>query len=51
MGVGEIVAKITHYSEPARYAAMCRATYDNFKRVVDFEAEAQAIRQWLQTMV
>ena len=43
----EIVNKIEHYNEPKRYEKMCKVVYDNFKNVVDFDAEAKEIKKFL----
>lgn len=46
----QIVDKIVFYSEPARYKDMCEAVYANFKRVVDFDAEAEKLRVFMQNL-
>ena len=46
----EIRSKIDHYSEPSRYVALCRATYDNFKKMVDFNTEFDAIKEFLKRL-
>lgn len=43
----QIVDKIIEFSEPMKYKQMCRNVYWNFKRVVDFNIEEQAIRGFL----
>lgn len=47
----EIVNKINYYSDPARYAAMSRAVYANFRRVIDFDVEADKLANWLEGLV
>lgn len=47
----EIMNKIEYYNEPERYNAMSRATYDNFKKVVDFDAEELKIIEFLAKLV
>ena len=44
------VEKIRRFSEPERHAEMCRNTADKFKRDVNFDAEAEKIKQWLANL-
>lgn len=42
-----IIAKINHYNEPAHYEAMRKNVYNVFKQTVDFDRDAENIRQFL----
>lgn len=45
-----IVEKIVHYSEPDRYAQMCRNIVNNFEKNVDFAKEEIALREFLSKL-
>lgn len=47
----QIINKIMHYAEPANYWPMRNAAYANFKRVVDFDREAESIKQFLANLI
>lgn len=47
----QIVGKIEHYSQPQEYAKLCRGAYDTFKKVVNFDAEAEKINLFLEKLV
>ena len=51
LSVPEIVTKIEYYSEPIRYAAMCRAMYQVFREQVDFDREFLALRDFLEKLI
>lgn len=51
LGPDEIKNKIEYFSDPDRYAVMCEAVYQNFKRVVDFNGEANSISAFLESLV
>lgn len=51
LSVPEIVKKIEYYSEPARYATMCRAMYQVFREHVDFDREFLALRDFLEKLI
>lgn len=51
MGIQEIKNKIEHFSNPDRYRRMCEATYANFKRLVDFDAEGDAIGHFIDNLL
>lgn len=46
----QIVDKIKHYSEPERYAQLCKNAGENFRKHVDFEREAEAISLFLNNL-
>lgn len=50
LSTGAIVEKILHFSDPEEYSKMCRAAYWNFKAMVDFDAEQQAIESFLSML-
>ena len=47
----QIINKITHYAQPEQYKTMSAAAYANFKRVVDFDREAESIKQFLANLI
>ena len=47
----EIVNKILYYSEPDRYATLCRNAYENFKKVVNFDREEIRLRKFLSILI
>lgn len=47
----QIVDKIVEYSEPTKYQAMCKAAYETFKQVVDFDKEQTAIEEFLAKLI
>jgi len=51
LSVDEIVDKIYHYSDPALYQAMCKNVYNNFKKVVDFDAEYNQLITFLENLL
>jgi hypothetical protein len=50
LNVNEIVQKVEFYSEPTRYANMCEMVYNNFRKHVDFEKEAEAIKSFISNL-
>jgi len=46
----ENIEKIRYFSEPERHAEMCLHTAEKFKRDVNFDKEAEEIRQWLANL-
>lgn len=51
LSVPEIVTKIEYYSEPTRYATMCREMYRVFREQVDFDREFLALRDFLEKLI
>lgn len=51
LGINEIIEKINYYSEPERYKRMCMNVYENFKKVVDFDKEAEELKKFLQNLL
>lgn len=51
LSIDEIVKKIEYYNDPARYAVMRKGTYNNFLSRVDFNTEADNIRQLLENLI
>lgn len=47
----QIVKKIEHYNDDYRYIQMCQKAYENFKRVVDFNAEEKLLRNFLANLL
>lgn len=47
----QIINKIEYFSEPERYAQMCRDAYENFRRVVDFDQEQVSIQNFLANLI
>ena len=47
----QVVNKIEFYSQPEEYSKMAQASYENFKRVVDFEREAEEIQKFLAKLI
>lgn len=47
----QIINKIMHYAQPENYWPMRNAVYDNFKAVVDFDREAEQIKQFLANLI
>lgn len=47
----EIVNKIEHYNDRARYSKMSEATRTSFEKVVDFDAEQKAIETFLSMLI
>lgn len=43
----EIVNKINYYNDPERYGKLCENAYKNFKNIVDFDKEAEQIKDFL----
>ncbi|MCG3176833.1 MAG: hypothetical protein MOGMAGMI_01797 [Candidatus Omnitrophica bacterium] len=50
LDIGQIMSKIEHYSQPDEYTALCEKTKNNFAQNVDFEAEAERIRLFLNNL-
>lgn len=50
LSLPEIVDKIVYYSEPERYKKMCERVYENFKRIVDFDKEAEELTFFMQNL-
>jgi len=46
----ENVEKIRYFSEPLRHVEMCKNTADKFKRDVNFDAEAENVKAFLQRL-
>jgi hypothetical protein len=51
LSISDIVNKINYYNDPARYGILCRAAYDNFTRVVDFDKEFKDLQNFLTNLV
>lgn len=51
LSIEEIVNKINYYSEPSRYAEMAKRVYANFQQKVDFDKEAEKIKQFLDNLI
>lgn len=47
----EIVEKILYFSQESRYKKMCKNAYQNFKKVVDFDQEAEALQKFFEKLV
>lgn len=47
----EIIEKVTFYNEPERYRILCGNTYNNFKRVVNFDLEELNIKKFLSQLL
>lgn len=50
LSVNEIVNKINKNNDPATYLRMCRAAYDNFSKVCDFDKEFEQIKAFLEAL-
>ena len=48
--IEESVEKIRYFSQPERHTEMCRRTAEKFKADVNFDVEAQKIKEWLNTL-
>lgn len=46
----QIRSEIEYYSEQSRYMAMCKATYENFKKVCNFDAEFEQLKSFLASL-
>jgi hypothetical protein len=46
----EIVSLLKHYSQPDIHDQMCEAAYQRFKAVVDFDAEFEKIKKFLEDL-
>jgi len=44
------IEKIKYFSEPDRHREMCRNTAEKFRKDVDFDKEAQKIKEWLDDL-
>ena len=51
LGIQQILEKINYYSDEKQYRLMCQKVYANFKKVVDFDKEADEIRGFLDRLV
>ena len=51
LGYEEIISKINYFNEPDRYSQMCRAVYQNFVKVCNFDLEFEQLKQFLETLV
>ena len=51
MSATQIINKILYYSDPKRYAEMCRNTYNNFVKVVNFDKEEIEMRKFLRNLI
>lgn len=49
--ISDIVNKIRHYNDPARYLSLCRAAYDQFTRICDFDKEFNLLQHFLANLV
>lgn len=47
----EIVDKINYYDELSRYREMCLATYEQFKKVCDFDKEFGDLQNFLENLI
>lgn len=47
----QIVNKIEYYNESARYRKLCQNVYTNFRKIVDFDAEFERIKLFLENLV
>jgi hypothetical protein len=50
LSYAEIVEKVRKYSEPEAYKVMCENVYNNFKAVVNFDEEAERIKEFLANL-
>lgn len=51
LSIGDIVEKIRHYNDPARYLRMSRAAYTQFTRLCNFDAEFDHLQHFLANLV
>ena len=51
LGIEEIIAKINYFSEPKRYAQMCKNVVDNFKKEVNFDKEFEDLQTFLKKLL
>lgn len=51
LGIDEIKNKIEYYSEPARYAEMCKNVYENFLEVCNFDKEFESLQIFLNNLI
>lgn len=51
LSVDEIINKINYYSNPLRYGDICQNTYNNFKKVCDFDAESTLLQTFLDKLI
>lgn len=51
LSINDIVNKIEYYNDRARYGALCKAAYDNFTRVCDFDQEFIKLQHFLANLV
>ena len=47
----EIVNKILYYSHPSRYAWLCKNVYRNFVRKVNFDREAESLKNFIASLI
>jgi hypothetical protein len=50
LSIPEIIQKIEHFSQPDIWREMCQKTHENFKRVVNFDAEFKTIQYFLDNL-
>ena len=46
----DVIKQLKRHSEPEEHAKMCEATYNRFKQVVDFDAEFEEIKKFLERL-
>lgn len=51
LSIQEMKNKIEYYNEPVRYVKMCFDTYQNFKKVVDFDREEKDLTNFLNNLL
>jgi len=51
LGPNEIKNKIDHYSQRREYSTLAHNVADNFRKVVDFDAESKTIRAFLESLL
>lgn len=50
LSIPQIIEKINYYNESSRYMKLCKNTYENFIKHVDFDKEAEQLKTFLQTL-
>jgi hypothetical protein len=51
LSIESIIQKINYYNEPARYKQLCINSYNNFKRIVDFDREFENMKKFIQNLL
>lgn len=51
LNIAQIVEKINHYSHPILYKKMCEDVYSNFKANVDFKADAEKVKAFIDNLI